>query len=128
MFSKCFIICICVILMAFLSEIAYADGKFMGTVTYGDPSDDCDCAQPLDVVNIYSYSLNTTYKCGVDCYHDSYNTSGCIPSTFPPGQYKLWITSNDPDCDKSQIEIVLHGIGDSVVNLKVYAKEGPPGK
>jgi len=114
MFARYVILSLLVV--AFMSPAAFADGGFYGTVTYSN----CDCTgMGGDIVRIKKMSTGQMWDCDVGCRPCcGYNTGSCGLSTFPPGTYRLWVVVED-NCH-SLPKTVEHGHDWQEVNIKVY--------
>ena len=110
-----------IFLAVILSAFAFADGGFYGSVSY--TGNGCDCVMG-DMVAIQSTSSEEPPLIFyIDHLHAShpYSTGS---TTFPPGNYRIWVIAQDEDCYGSNVEIVSHGSGNQEVNITVHGAEG----
>ncbi len=111
------------ILVAFTSVAAFADGGFYGSITYNN----CDCQFPPDNdrVMIRLVGGQDEYACGINCFREVYNTAGCPPFTFPPGTYEMWVAAHD--CYSYwPPKIVVHGEELQEVKFTVHGPSPTP--
>jgi hypothetical protein len=112
------------ILVIFVSAMAFADGGFYGSVTYKN----CDCYWNGDKVIIKPLEgqCDPGY-CWVDCWGPGYSTQGADPETYPPGLYDLTVEiSEQSNCYYGVTVRVYHGEDWQEVNLVVKGPESTP--
>lgn len=108
------------ILVIFVSAMAFADGGFYGSVTYIH----CDCSWNADQVKIQKIGEVWADYYYIDCYGPGYTTD---PDTFEPGWYRLGVVVGEgSDCAVSFPVTVYHGDEWQEVNLTVQGNLPKP--
>lgn len=114
-------IIIVVAMLLLFSAAAFADGGFYGEVKYID----CDVTMG-DKVAIRLNSGGPISYYYVDHLHPAHGYTTGV-DTFSSGTYRLWVVIDESsDCDKSDIDIVIHGSSNQQVDLTVKGDAGTP--
>ncbi len=108
-------------MLALFSAAAFAEGGFYGEVKYVD----CDVTLG-DKVGVKLNSGGPTSYYYIEHLHQP-STYDTRQDTFPSGTYKLWVElAGGSDCDRGDIEIVVHGSSNQQVDLTVRGDAGTP--
>jgi hypothetical protein len=111
--------------LVLLVGLASADGIFAGRIIYKG----CAWVTGEYVVVKSKSDPNFEDRLTISCCQEGgIGFFNSYPTTYPPGNYVLYVDFNEAltECDHSTINEVIHGLSDQGVDITVYGEQGQP--